>query len=189
MKIKWILILVSLILVLSACGDTSVALTNDNGNIKEVDLTTEQQKVIDEYKKFIDEEKSDMVLYKYSKDFMGENSSIENHDEIKKEYSKAVENLFLKDINNFYRSYNKQVDYSVLGDETYTKIMDNKEEVLAQLKSEIPNLISLDKFQEIEDKKVYSLAEEDMELNAMLEYASALYQISKGAYVTRKFFY
>lgn len=183
MKIKWFL-LVSLILFLSACGDTSVALTNDNGDIKEVNLTTEQQKVIDEYKKFNDEEKSDMVFYKYSKDFMGENSTIENHDEIKKEYSKAVGTLFFKDINNFYRSYNKQVDYSVLDDEIYTKIIENKEEVLSQLKSEIPILISNDRFQEIQDKKVYSLAEEDIELNAMLEYASALHQLSKGANVT-----
>lgn len=168
------------ILILSACGDTSEALTNGNGDAKEVDLTTEQQKVIDEYKKFNDEKKSDMVLYKYSKDFMGENSTIENHDEIKKEYSKAVETIFLKDINSFYNSYNKQVDFSVLDYDVYTRIMDEKEKLISQLKSEITTLISNEKFEEINLIHINSLADEDEELNAMYEYGKSLFYVSQG---------
>lgn len=166
-------------LVLSACGNEADTLSD---KVNRGELSLEQKEIIEEYQKFNDEGKSDMVLYRHYKDFMEEHSMVKINDEIKEEYSRAVEIVFDKDIENFYRSYHNQVDYFTLDEETYARIMGKKEEKVKEFKSDISNVITSKRFEDFKDIKIDSLfISENLELNIIYEFAEIQYMESLGS--------
>ncbi|WP_238942850.1 hypothetical protein [Planococcus beigongshangi] len=163
-----------------------VGCSNSTDNIQLENTQASSEEVVnieEEYKQLNNEGMADVVIFKYSKDFMKTTNRPEINDGIAKEYNRAVEALFQKDMNKFYSNTHELVDYLILEEELYQTISKEKHGQITQLKNEIKKLIEKEEFQLIRKMKTHGFEKEDSELNAMVAYADALYAFSVGGTV------
>lgn len=166
-------------LILAGCSDSTEKVHSLDTQVSSGKSTN----IEEEYMKLNNEGKADAVVFKYSKDFMEAIDRPEITDGIVKEYSRAVENLFQKDMNKYYSNTHELVDYTVLDEILYRSIVTEKKDQISQLKSELKSLIEKEEYQAISTMKTYGLEKEDSELNAIVAYADALYALSVGGTV------
>lgn len=158
--------------------------STDNIHSEVVQVSNDEvANIEEEYKQLNQEGKADTVVFKYNKDFMKTTNSWEINEGIAREYNRAVEILFQKDINKFYSNTHDLVDYLILNVELYESIMKEKNDQVDQLKNEIKSLIEKEEYQSIREMKTHGLEKEDSELNAIVAYADALYALSVGGTV------
>lgn len=166
-------------IILGGCSDSTEKVHSLNTQV----TSGKSANIEEEYVKLNNEGKADAVVFKYSKDFMEATNRPEITDGIVREYSRAVEMLFQKDMNKYYSNTHELVDYTILDEILYRSIVKEKNDQISQLKNELKSLIEKEEYQTISTMKTYGLEKEDSELNAIVAYADALYALSVGGTV------
>lgn len=159
--------------ILTGCSDAANQVEAEK--VKQV--TPEQQDLVVEYKKVIEEGNSQAIFFKYYNDFMKANDYSNRSDELIEQYNIAVDNAFEEPNEDFFLN-EAWIDYSIIDDETLKEITSFRDQRLTEIIESMKTAIKNREYEVA--KNEYSKAVKDESTEALWHYAINLEDEANG---------